>query len=43
MSVGAIYEEIDSVMGHMAQNPANTDTAEHRFVDAKIANFLRTL
>ena len=40
---GAIYAEIDSVMGHMAQNPCDADTSEHRFVDAKIANFLRTL
>jgi homoserine O-acetyltransferase len=40
---GAVYEEIPSIMGHMAQNPANSDTSEHRFVDATIARFLRQL
>lgn len=39
----AVYEEIPSIMGHMAQNPADTNCSEHRFVDAKIAQFLQGL
>ena len=41
--VGAVYEEIPSVMGHMAQNPVETNTLEHRFVNEKITRFLEQL
>ena len=41
--INASYEEIPSVMGHMAQNPANTNSSEHQFVDAAIATFLNKI
>jgi homoserine O-acetyltransferase/O-succinyltransferase len=37
------YAEIPSIMGHMAQNPADTTSMEHRFVAAKLAEFLAAL
>ena len=40
---GAVYEEIPSLMGHMAQNPVDTNSMEHRFVETKIAAFLMQL
>ena len=40
---GAVYEEIPSLMGHMAQNPVDTNSMEHRFVETKIASFLMQL
>jgi homoserine O-acetyltransferase len=42
---GAVLVEIPSVLGHMAQNPLGmgTDTIEHRFVDAALADFLKRL
>ena len=40
---GAVYEKIPSILGHMAQNPVDTNTPEHRFVAAKIKSFLGTL
>ena len=38
-----VYKEIPSIMGHMAQNPADVNSSEHRFVDATIARFLQGL
>ncbi len=40
---GALYQEIPSVMGHMAQNPADTSSSEHQFVAATISRFLSDL
>ena len=37
------YEEIPSAMGHMAQNPGNLSSSEHRFVDTGIATFLNKI
>lgn len=40
---GAQYTEIPSILGHMAQNPFDSSTPEHRFVDRTIADFLARL
>jgi homoserine O-acetyltransferase/O-succinyltransferase len=40
---GALYAEIPSIMGHMAQNPADTNSSEHRFAAATISDFLAKL
>ena len=42
---GAVYVEIPSDLGHMAQNPLGmgTDTRENRFVDAAFTKFLASL
>ena len=39
----AHYEEIPSILGHMAQNPADARAREHAFVDQAIARFLASL
>lgn len=40
---GAIYKEIPSILGHMAQNPFDSSKPEHRFVERTIAEFLQLL
>ena len=37
------YVEIPSVMGHMAQNPGDVESKEHRFVGESISEFLSQL